>query len=56
MKKIIISAFLLSQTVILGQNGELKGKILEKDAQIPIAYATIGLWQDGQVITGELSA
>lgn len=56
MKKIIISAFLLSQTVILGQNGELKGKILEKDAQIPIAYATIGLWKDGQVITGELSA
>lgn len=56
MKKIIFTALLLSQYFAQAQNGEIKGNVLEQDSKAPIAYATVGIWQDGKVIEGDLTA
>lgn len=55
MKKLLITAFVLTQYLAQAQNGEIKGKILEQDSKAPIGYATVGIWHNGTVITGELS-
>lgn len=56
MKKVFITALLLSQYFAHAQSGEIKGKILEQESKLPVVYATVSLSKDGTIVTGELSA
>ena len=56
MKKILVTAFVLAQYFAQAQNGEIKGVVLEKDSKAAIGYATVGIWQNGQVISGEMTS